>query len=257
MSGIGGFGGRNTQGIDRGPIKRVISKWGEQVDVDTADAALGQVIWTIKATVQAYLFLDAAIPLFIKSSSAGDNPTGTGAQSVALKNWHDANGEDADAIVLPTNGLAQTPLPQNSYGVFSFEVESTGSSNTNEGTIDIIDGSNNIYAQILPGEGRTQIAVQRVPAGKTAEINRYTVSYARASGNTGAVMRLRKRKTDGTIITLWDPSLTTSKTDDENDFPVGFGEILQPGEFIFWECTGVTSDNTPLRGTFVLNYRDN
>lgn len=227
----------------------VINKWGDNIDVDIADGALGQVIWPIKATTQAYLFLDAAIQLYIESNDAADNPSGIGAKSVTLKNWQGADGTIRESVTLDTAGLGQTALPELSFGVFSFEVEESGSNNSNVGTIDIVDGSGNVYATIRPGEGRTQIAVQRIPNNLKGVVKSHKTDYARTVGNNGATMRLRKRKVSGTVTTLWDPILTTVKTEDTKDYFVG-GLNINSGEWVYWECIGVTANDTPLRGSF-------
>lgn len=228
-----------------------VNKWGENIDVDTADAAAGQIIWPIKSTVQQYIFLDSPIQLFITSDDASDSPSGIGAKSIKLLNWQGLNGNFKDAITLPTAGLGTEPLPELSYGVFSMEVESSGSNNVNVGTIKIVDGSNNIYAVIEQGEGRTQIAVQRIPNDALGVVKYHKVDYARTGGNNDAQMRLKVRKTDGTIVTRWDPTLTTDNTDDTKVYSPDYGGIsLNPGEWLYWECISVSANSTPIRGSF-------
>jgi hypothetical protein len=239
----GGVGGNGPSTI------LTINKWGEQIDVDTADAALGQVIWPVKATTQQYLFLDSPVQLFAKSSSANDTLLGSGARQIAVKNWHGSDGNFASEAILDMNGVNNVALPQTSYGVFSFEVESSGATGNNEGNIDIVDGSGNIYARMVIGEGRTQIAAQRISNNLKGNIRYHKVDYARSSGNNNATMRLRRRKADGTITTIWDPTLTSVNTDDEKEYFVG-GISVEPGEWIYWECTSTSADNTPIRGSF-------
>lgn len=228
-----------------------VDKWGENIDVDTADALLGQVIWPIKASIQQYLFIDVAIQLYVKSDSPEDSPGGTGAKDIRLINWQGADGSIRDITIVDTAGLSLSPLPELSFGVFSMEVESSGTANANVGTITIEDGSGNVYAIIEPGEGRTQIAVQRIPNDAYGVVKYHKVDYARTGVNNTAQMRLKVRKPDGTIVTRWDPTITSDKTEDVKEYSQDFGGIsLNPGEWLFWECIDVSANNTPLRGSF-------
>lgn len=171
--------------------------------------------------------------------------------NIVSKNYQGLDGNLKDAIILPTAGISNEPLPELSFGVFSMEVETSGSNNSNVGTIKIVDGSNNIYAVIEPDEGRTQIAVQRIPNNGKGVVKFHKVDYERTGVNNDAVMRLRTRKPDGTIVTLWDPTLTTNNTSDTKIYSQDFGGIsLNPGEWLYWECISVSANNTPLRGSF-------
>lgn len=234
-------------------LSEVINKWGSSPDIDVADAAAGQVIWPVKSTVQQYIFLDSAIPLFVKSSSSNDAIAGTGAQKVLLTNWHGSDGNAADAVELDMDGVNNVALPEDSFGVFSFEVSQSGTGNKNAGNIDIVDGSGDIYARISTGEGRTQIACQRIPNDKNGLCleHRATISalvgfFASAED---ATLRLRKRKVDGTIITVWDPIITTDNPQDVKEYSVG-GITLSPGEWLFWECIAVSAADTPIKASF-------
>lgn len=241
-----------SSGISPIPIQ---NKWGEQNDIDTSDAVIGQVIWPVKATTQAYLFIDSPIQLYVQSSSTEDAPGLTGAQSITLTNWHGSDGNAASAVTLATNGIGQTALPQTSYGVFSFEVTTSGSTNSNVGTIDIVDGSSNIYAKIEPTEGRTQICVQRIPNDKKASLTYYKVRYNRTGGGNEAVMRLRERKVNGTIITRLDPTITTLEPEDTRRYALNVIEY-NPGTWLYFECILTSANNTPIRAEFDIKLED-
>lgn len=229
-------------------VIEIINKWGEQIDVDTADAALGQIIWPIKATVQQYLFLDSPIQLFIRSTNPADTILGSGARNI-IGEYHDLNGSIQD-FDLETDGNNNVALPGTSVGVFRMTIGLTGASNTNEGQIQIVDGSANIYATIEIGEGQTQISVQRIPNDRTGTIKGHKVDYARTSASQNdASFRLKIRKPDGTIITKWDPIIGSGKTEDVKVYDKG-GIDVDSGEWVYWECISVSANDTPLRGSF-------
>ena len=230
-----------------GSSTEVVNKWGEQFDIDTADAALGQVIWPVKATDQAYLFIDTPIQLQIVSDDIADDDGGTGANTVKVQ-YQDSDGK-AVIETITMNGTTAVELADTSYGCFRMSVETSGSGNTNAGQIVIEDSSNNIYATIEPDEGQTQIAVFRIPSDKNGRIVSHECSYGRTGGSNEAYMRLRIRKTDGTIITKWDPIITTVIPKDLKEYTFG-GVTVNPGEWVFWECIDTSANSTPVRGTF-------
>ena len=242
-------------GITKGPGYATINKWGEQIDVDTADATVpaGQKIWPIKRTVQDYIFLDAAIQLSLKSTSGDDTILGSGAQKVNVT-YQTATEEKE--IELDTDGANLVDLPDLSVGAFRLIVTQSGAGNTNAGQIQIVDGSSNIYATIEVGEGQSQIAVYRIPDNKKGKIKSHKTDYARtAPAANSAQMRFRVRQVSGTIITKWDPTIATDFIVDNKDYFIG-GIDVNPGEWVFWECITVSANNTPLRGSFDIELED-
>ena len=242
-------------GITKGPGYNVVNKWGENVDVDTADATVsaGQKMWPIKRTVQDYIFLDSVIQLSLKSTSGLDTILGSGAQKVKV--IYQTAAEEKE-IILDTDGSNLVDLPELSVGSFRLLVTQSGSGNTNAGQIQIVDGSANIYATIEIGEGQTQIGIYRIPDNKKGKIKSHKTDYARtAPAANSAQMRLRVRCPDGTIITKWDPTISTDFPKDNKDYFIG-GIKLNPGEWIFWECITVSANDTPLRGSFDIELED-
>lgn len=232
-----------------------VNKWGENADIDTNDATAGQVIWPIKATVQQYLFLDVAIALTLQSSSPNDTLLGSGAQTVKVT-YHDDNGEEQEDI-LDMDGVGNVDIPTDSFGVFRMEVETSGASNTNEGQITIENGGN-VYATIEIGEGQTQIAVIRCANNKKGSIKRHETGYGRVGGNNDASMRFRVRKTDGTIVTKWDPIVSVDHPQNIKVYTVdGIGGLkITAGQFAYWECIDVSANNTPIRGSMDVRFED-
>ncbi len=244
-----GIGGPSTNKFPGPTVASVVNKWGAHLDTDTADATVsaGQKIWPIKRTVQDYLFLDAAIQLSLKSTSELDTILGTGAQKVRVE-YQTATEEKE--IVLDTDGSNLVNLPEVAVGSFRLNVTQSGAGNTNAGQIQIVDGSANIYATIEIGEGQSQIAVMRIPNNRRGKIRSHKTDYARtAPAANSAQMRLRVRQVSGTIITKWDPTISTDFPKDEKDYFIG-GIVIEPGEWVFWECITVSANDTPLRGSF-------
>lgn len=241
----------NPEGIKIGKNGNIVidtvDKWGEQIDVDVVDGAAGQILWPIKATVQQYLFLDAPIQLFLKSDSAEDNAAGTGAHLVSGE-YHDLNGFEQPFSLIPT-GVSNVALPGTSVGVFRFGVDTSGSTNSNVGNLDIVDGGGNIYARINPAEGQTRISVYRIPNNRAGTVRTHRVSYAKTQGNNSATLELKVRKLDGTEVVKWPTSLILAKPEDIKAYFIG-GVDLQPGEWVFWKCISVDANDTPLRGSF-------
>lgn len=243
-----GNGGRPG---DPGPGSETINKWGENADIDVADAAAGQVIWPIKSTVQQYFFLDAAITMTMQSDDPNDTLLGSGAKSIKVC-YHDSDGEEVVQI-FELDGVGAVNIPLN-FGVFRAEVATSGVSNTNEGQITFKNGAN-IYATIEIGEGQTQIAVTRCPNNKKGIIKGHETGYGRTGGNNEASMRLRVRKIDGTIITKWDPIISVDHPKDVKLYGIG-GLELSAGEFAYWECVETSAADTPVRGAIDVRYED-
>lgn len=237
-----------------------LNKWGRYDDIDTADAALGQIIWPISAVVADYIFIDTPLQLRIVSDSAEDGAgTLTGALTVKVT-YQDSNGVQLEEVKT-MNGTTFVNLTEAlSYGGFRMEVETSGSTNGNVGNVVLEDSANNIYAIMSPGEGQTQIACQRIPNtinGKTVVkgiIRRSYAEYGRVTGGSNtADMRLKIRKADGTIVTKDDPQITTVMPEHDHTFEVG-GIDVEPGQWVFWECISVSADGTPVRAGFDIVY---
>ncbi|MCK4822986.1 hypothetical protein KA005_44910 [bacterium] len=239
---------------DGGAIKRIgtngsiiidtVNKWGEQVDVDIADAALGQVLWPIKAGVQAYPFLFAVIAMTIQSTSVLDINGSSGADTIKLT--YQTLAEEVE-LIIPITGTTPVALPNN-LGIFRLEVETSGAGNTNAGIITVENGGT-VYAQINAGEGQSKIAVQRVPGNRVGTVKSHRVSYAKILGNNDATVNLKVKKADGTEVIKWPAELVSTKVEDIKTYGVG-GIHLEPGEFVYWECNSVGANDTPLRGSF-------
>jgi len=227
-----------------------VNKFGEQVDIDTADVAgdLSQVIWPVKRGTQDYPFIDSPIALTVQSDSDNDTELGSGARTLSVS-YQDTNG-NSQSTSLTMEGSTPVPLPSTSYGVFRIQVDESGTSSTNEGTITVTNGGI-IYALVLPQEGQTQIAVQRIPNNiQSATVKYARVTYARTGNNNLATLRLKVRKANGTRLTKLNVNLvSTGLKDFERVFTIG-GIGLEAGDWVYWECISVSANDTPIAGYF-------
>ena len=231
-----------------------VNKWGSNFDIDTADAALGQVVWPVPATTQQYVFLDSAELAEIVSTSTDDSASGTGARTVKVY-YQDSNGiEKSTTITL--NGTTVVALPEKVLGVFRMKIASSGSGHTNAGDIKVLSqATGNILAIIKAGIGQTQIAVYRAPMDASYVIIRsHRLNYGRLGQRNDASARLIIRLNDGTFVTKWDPIIIPSDPEDEKIYRHG-GIRLEPGEYVFWQVDYVGANATPIRGSFDVEVR--
>jgi len=76
------------------------------------------------------------------------------------------------------------------------------------------------------------------------------VTYARTGANNDASLRLKIRKSNGTILTKLNVQLTsTGLTNFEKNYEYG-GIDLEPGDWVYWACTLVSANDTPIAGYF-------
>lgn len=232
-------------GMQGSIVVETINKWGEQIDVDTADAALGQVLWPIKATVQAYPFLFTPIPMTLQSNSALDVNGSSGADTVEIIYQ---TLEEEKKVILAVTGTVPVDLPEDNVGCFRMRVLTSGSNNTNVGNI-TIENSGTIYTQINAGQGQTRISVQRIPGNRIGTVKSHRISYAKTTGKNDALVDLVVKSADGTKVIKWPVGLISLKAEDIKNYFIG-GITVQPGEFVYWECSNVGANGTPLRGSF-------
>jgi len=173
---------------------------------------------------------------------------GTGAHTVTV-NYHDSDGKSQD-VVLPLRGSEPVTIAIG-YGVFRISVLTSGTGNKNAGQLKVMN-STDIYATVEIGEGQTQIACQRVPNDHSGLITKAHCGYGRLESSTNtAGMRLRIRRTDGTIVTKHDPFIANDRPEDNLIYEKG-GITVEAGEWVFWECVSVSANNTPVSARFDL-----
>lgn len=230
-----------------------INKWGHNDDIDIVDATAGQIIWPVKAATQQYKFLTSPVTgLNLQSSAAADILTsGTGAWTVEII-YHDENNIQ-QTVNVNLNGITPVPLAFSTVGIFRMTVINSGSGNINAGDITITDSGGDILCVISAGEGQTQIAVQKIPAGVFAVCKSHTVYFPGGSVVNTAILRLRVKRTDGTINTKWEPELTQYQVRDDRIYYTG-GIRVNAGEWLYWTCINVGANNIRISASFDLDF---
>jgi len=147
----------------------------ESVFVYGANPAIGnsfESIWQLGGT---YTFPTTAYELKISSSSGNDSFTaGSGAKTLTIEGL-DANYESVSVTVNMAGSTQVSTTGQTFIRVNKVYVATVGTYGTNFGTITVGNGYQTV-AYILPAAGSTEQCIYTVPAGKTAYINRFTIS---------------------------------------------------------------------------------
>ena len=159
---------------------RALYKFGYNPDVDAAE----ETVWSQGGN---YPWLDAAVTMFVSSTSANDTSGGTGANTVLLQGLDEDYNEIEETITL--NGQTQVTTQLSYLRVYRAFVTLAGSSGTSGGTIYIgSSGSNNgvpngtIYANLGLGN-QTQIAAYTVPDGYTLYVDDINFTAAVSQNN--------------------------------------------------------------------------
>jgi len=154
---------------------RSLYKFGYNPDVDTTE----ETVW---GNAGDYIWLDSAVTMFVSSTSANDNGTGTGARTILIQGLDEDYNEIEETITL--NGQTQVTTQLSYLRVYRAFVTLAGS---NEGTSGVIYiGSSgatggvpnsSVYGSISVGN-QTQIAAYTVPAGYTLYIDEINFTAA-------------------------------------------------------------------------------
>lgn len=234
----------------KGPGYSPVNKFGENSDIDTG--SVPETIWTQGGV---FPFLDAGIEMDLVSTSAADASAGTGARTVTMTRYDDSNNEIIADFTL--TGLTRVEIPGLVKLGSRIEALTTGTGNTNAGRIVLVDRASGlvIYQAVEIGEGQTLSTPQMCPAGKKGLIRFLYATYARVSNRNGAQLKLRLRKTDGTILTKYPADISTDYPRDEKAYAVG-GIGMAAGEIAYWECVDVTANDTPIQAGFDIEFED-
>lgn len=249
--------GTGSRPGDPGPGFSVINKFGENPDIDTADAPVE--IWSHGADGTNFIFLDNGVSMDAKSvgaNAADDDIAGIGAQKVRVEYYLTDNTFRTKDLDM--DGVNQVVLDDDVKFVARAYVIQSGSNKTNRGEINIVDRGTGaiVYQSIEIGEGQTLSALQICPKDKKGKVVFHYTTYSRASAAFGsAQMRLRLRAVDGTILTKYNTTLSSNHARDERTYAEG-GIVLAEGEIIFWECKAVSANDTPIEGGFDMELED-
>jgi len=231
-----------------------ISKFGENSDIDTADAPVE--VWSHGANGTRFPFIDTGIPMDIKSSSADDTLLGIGGQQATLTFYRTDNTKVVKTVDL--DGITQVEIDDDVKICTRIQIKS-GTNKTNVGEINIVDRATGlvVYQSVEIGEGQTLSAIQICEKDKKGKIKFHYTTFSRASAAFGsAQMRLRLRAVDGSILTKYNTTISANHPRDERTYGDGFGLDIVEGEIFFWECTSVSANDTPIEAGFDLMIED-
>ena len=167
----------------------VVAKFGKGPD---CDSAITTDIWDgASGVAPTWVAPTEARVHAVVSTDVGDTAAGAGARTVrifGLTDWTDS-GYASETVTL--NGT--TPVnTQNSYVIIHRGfIASAGDSGPNIGNITMTAATDaTVTAQILAGEGQTQMAIYGIPAGHVAIVADYQAAIIRGGGTAAAEIAL-------------------------------------------------------------------
>jgi hypothetical protein len=223
---------------------RSIHKFGENTDIDVA--SVPETIWSHGGQ---FKFLDAGLEMDFKSTLADDAIAGTGAQKLQITFYDGLNNESIQ--IFDTAGQTPVQLPGLVKMVTRIEVLQSGSGRTNAGEINVVDRATGavVYQSLEPGEGQTLSCVQMIPAGKKGLLREATVSYAKLTNKNDAILTLRVRRANGTIVIKHRSTISSASPKNGKTYRTG-GVDLYAGDVVYWQCDEVSGNDTPIYATF-------
>lgn len=201
---------------------RTLYKFGYNPDVDTQE----ETVWGNSGD---YVWLDNAVTMFVSSTSANDNGTGTGARTILIQGLDEDYNEIEETIAL--NGQTQVVTQLSYLRVYRSFVTLAGS---NEGTSGVIYiGSSGatggvpnttVYASISIGN-QTQIAAYTVPAGYTLYIDEINFTAAVSQAQKLVHCKFNSRTHGSNVFrTRFVQVLQSNQLIQSFKYPQGFAE---------------------------------
>jgi hypothetical protein len=234
----------------KGKNQDVINKFGVNLDIDTGSTP--ETIWSHGGQ---FPFLDTGISADIVSTSVNDTLLGSGARQVKITYYTEDSTEVVE--IKDLDGTTRVQLSDDFKICTRIELESTGTSNTNEGEINVVDRATGlvVYQSVEIGEGQTLSAVQICPKGKRGKVTKHFVTYAKTQAPAGSAdMRFNLRKVDGTVVAKHVVQISATKEFDNYEYPKG-GITVEAGEIVYWQCLTVSANDTPIEGRFDIEFK--
>jgi len=219
-----------------------VYKFGANGDVDAGTA---EDIWDAGGD---YPWPTAATTTTIVSADGDDADGDTGARTVRIE------GLDSNYLRLSEtatlSGTNVVTLSGQYLRVYRASVATAGSSGTNEGAVQVKQGST-VIAQISAGLGQTLMSIFTVPANYSrGELCRSFAGIEKFAGDatTVADLALLVRPVGG----AWQAQQTASVKSGAAAWVYDFGDCLNldPKTDVRWRATGVTISNTAVIASF-------
>ena len=201
---------------------RTLYKFGYNPDVDTQE----ETVWGNSGD---YVWLDNAVTMFVSSTSANDNGTGTGARTILIQGLDEDYNEIEETITL--SGQTQVATQLSYLRIYRSFVTLAGS---NEGTSGVIYiGSSGatggvpnttVYASISIGN-QTQIAAYTVPAGYTLYVDEINFTAAVSQAQKLVHCKFNSRDYESNVFrTRFVQVIQSNQLIQSFKYPQGFAE---------------------------------
>lgn len=201
---------------------RTLYKFGYNPDVDTQE----ETVWGNSGD---YVWLDSAVTMFVSSTSANDNGTGTGARTILIQGLDEDYNEIEETITL--NGQTQVATQLSYLRVYRSFVTLAGSDEGTSGVIYIGSSgatggvpNTTVYASISIGN-QTQIAAYTVPAGYTLYIDEINFTAAVSQAQKLVHCKFNSRTHGSNVFrTRFVQVLQSNQLIQSFKYPQGFAE---------------------------------
>jgi hypothetical protein len=210
-------------------------------------------VWTYGGTAAFYWAQTAAAVRIQAGGNAADDAAGAGARSILVVGL-DENWAEATEVITTAGTSASSYTTTTFIRVNTIVVLTTGTyGGTNTGAILLEDASANIWAHILAGSGRSQMAKLSVPAGKTYYLTSVIIEIS--TGNSGE-FRTFVRKNGDDVTTPFSPEILGQRLVDFEgaiNFKLDTYTVLPEKTDFHGECKKVSGGGTASI-TFIAQY---
>lgn len=185
----------------------LVQKFGKNNDVDTG--TVPEDLWTTGGTYTGFPSERELVE--VVSSSANDTAAGTGCRTVFI------SGLDSNFEIQTETVTLNGTTPVDSVGTYArlnrAYCVTSGSGNKNAGDITIRHTTTtaNVFAQIIAGDGQTEVGCYTVPAGYTGYLKHYRYSMFDSTANRATISFFAKLA-NGNELIVRPQSVSTEAT---------------------------------------------
>jgi hypothetical protein len=216
---------------------------GRNPDLDTAAA---EDIWEAPTTL--WVAPTTARLHDIASDDVNDTAAGSGAMTVLVEGLDASGVEQSETITM--SGLLAVATTNTYSMVHRLTVATAGSGGANAGTISATAQTDStITAQIAPGNNRSQMAIYKVPASKTAYVTRIWGSNGVSAGGHGELqLWAQDTGTDKPWYLVKSLGATDQAIEQRLSEPLAFVTLT----LLKLRSPAASANNTPIVGGFDL-----